>query len=164
PNFMFPEHWPISDTKELQAMIYYQTIARQRVHCMMDKGMALDEIRKQFHMNEYKDWDRTQHLPITAAAIYRELRGEGAEITPSVYKTVKGTIAKIQEEGRYLGVTSDTGQSLALRISNASDIEGIADRPHFTPGMKLTAQYEGQQQVNEVLEMKIMPRNTWQLS
>jgi len=40
-------------------------IARQRVRGMMDKGMALDEIRKQFHMNEYKDWDRTQHLPIT---------------------------------------------------------------------------------------------------
>ncbi len=157
PKFVVPGHGPISDTKDLQAMIDYLTIARQRVRGMMDKGMALDEIRKQFHMNEYKDWDRTQHLPITAAAIYRELRGEGPEITPSVEKTVKGTIAKIQEEGRYLGVTSDTGQSLALRISNATDIEGIADRSHFKPGMKFTALYEEQKQWNEVLEMKIMP-------
>jgi len=152
-----PGHGPISDTKDLQAMIDYLTIARQRVRGMMDKGMALDEIRKQFHMNEYKGWDRTQHLPITAAAIYRELRGEGPEITPSVEKTVKGTIAKIQEEERYLSVTSDAGQSLALRISNATDIEGIADRSHFKPGMKFTALYEEQKQWNEVLEMKIMP-------
>ena len=157
PKFVIPGHGPIGDTKDLQAMIDYLTIARQRVRGMMDKGMALEEIRKQFHMNEYKDWDRTQHLPVTAAAIYRELQGEGPEITPTVEKTVKGTITKIQEEGRYLTVTTDAGQPLALRISNASDIEGVADRSYFKPGMKFTALYEEQKQWNEVLEMKVTP-------
>ena len=157
PKFVIPGHGPISDTTDLQAMIDYLTIARQRVRSMMDKGMALEEIRKQFHMNEYKDWDRTQHLPVTAGAIYRELRGEGPEITPAVEKTVKGTITKIQKEGRYLTVATDAGQPLALRISNASDIEGIADRSYFKPGMKFTALYEEQKQWNEVLEMTVTP-------
>jgi cyclase len=157
PKFVVPGHGPISDTKDLQAMIDYLMIARQRVRGMMDKGIPLAEMRKQFHMNEYKDWDRTAHLPVTAEAIERELRGEGPEIIPSTEKKMTGTIAKIQEEGRYLTVNSDTGQTLALRISNASDIEGISDRSHFKVGMKFSALYEEQKQWNEVLEMKVMP-------
>ena len=157
PKLVVPGHGPISDTQDLQAMIDYLMIARQRVRGMMDKGIPLAEMRKQFHMNEYKDWDRTAHLPVTAEAIERELRGEGPEIIPSTEKKMTGTIAKIQEEGRYLTVNSDTGQTLALRISNASDIEGISDRSHFKVGMKFSALYEEQKQWNEVLEMKVMP-------
>ena len=157
PKLVVPGHGPLSDTKDLQAMIDYLMIARQRVRGMMDKGIPLAEMRKQFHMNEYKDWDRTAHLPVTAEAIERELRGEGPEIIPSTEKKMTGTIAKIQEEGRYLTVNSDTGQTLALRISNASDIEGISDRSHFKVGMKFSALYEEQKQWNEVLEMKVMP-------
>jgi glyoxylase-like metal-dependent hydrolase (beta-lactamase superfamily II) len=157
PKFVVPGHGPISDTKDLQAMIDYLTIARQRVRAMMDKGTPLAEIRKQFHMNEFKDWDRTAHLPVTAEAIERELRGEGPEVVPSAEKKVSGTIAEIKEEGRYLTVNSNAGQKLALRISNASDIEGIGDRSYFKVGMKFEALYEEQKQWNEVIEMKVTP-------
>ncbi len=157
PKFVVPGHGPISDTKDLQAMIDYLTIARQRVRGMMDKGMPLEAIRKEFHMNEYKDWDRTQHLPITAAAIYRELKGEGPEITPVVEKKVGGKITQVREEGRYLTVVTDSGQTLALRTAGNTDIEGIPDRSHFKVGMKLTATYEEQKEWNEALEVKVEP-------
>ena len=124
---------------------------------MMDKGIALAEMRKQFHMNEFKDWDRTAHLPVMAEAIQRELRGEGPEIIPAVEKRVAGAISEIKEEGRYLTVTSTSGEKLALRISNASDIEGIPDRSHFKVGMKFSALYEETKQWNEVLEIKVTP-------
>lgn len=157
PKFVIPGHGPLSDTKDLQAMIDYLVIARQRVRTMMDKGMPLEAIRKEFHMNEYKGWDRTQHLPVTAAAIYRELRGEGPEITPVTEKAVKGTITQVREEGRYLTIVTDSGQTLALRTAGNSDIEGIPDRSHFKVGMKLTATYEEQKEWNEALEVKVEP-------
>jgi hypothetical protein len=62
---------------DLQSMIDYLIIARQKVRAMMDRGMTLDAIRKNFRMDEYKGWDREQHYPVIAATIYRELRGEG---------------------------------------------------------------------------------------
>ncbi len=155
PKFVVPGHGPVSDTRDLQAMVDYLTIARQRVRAMMDKGMSLEAIRKEFHMNEYKGWDRTQHLPVTAAAIYRELRGEGPEITPVVEKKVSGKIAASREEGRYLTIVTDSGQTLELRTAGNTDIEGILDRSHFKVGMKLTATYEEQKEWNEALEVKV---------
>ncbi len=157
PKFVVPAHGPVSDTKDLQAMVDYLVIARQRVRAMMDKGMSLEAIRKEFHMNEYKEWDRTAHLPVMAAAIYRELRGEGPEITPVVEKTVKGTITQVREEGRYLTIVSDSGQTLALRTAGPTDIEGIPDRSHFKVGMKFTATYEEQKEWNETLGIKVEP-------
>ena len=68
---------------------------------------------------------------------------------------MRGRIVKIQEEGRFLTVTSDAGQTLALRISNASDIEGVADRSYFKVGMSFTALYEEGKDRNEVLEFKV---------
>ena len=124
---------------------------------MMDKGIALEAIRKDFHMNEYKDWDRTAHLPVMAAAIYRELKGEGPEITPSIEKTVKGTITQVREEGRYLTIATDAGQTLALRAAGPTDIEGIPDRSHFKVGMKIEALYEQQKEWNDTLEIKVLP-------
>ena len=158
PKFVVPAHGPASDTKDLQAMVDYLLIARQRVRAMMDKGMSLEAMRKEFHMNEYKDWDRTAHLPVMAAAIYRELRGEGPEITPVVEKKVSGKITQVREEGRYLTVVSDSGQTLALRTANNTDIEGIPDRSHFKVGMKFTATYEEQRLWNEALEFKVEPQ------
>ena len=154
-KFVIPGHGPISDTKDLQAMIDYLTIARQRVRGMMDKGMSLEEIRKQFHMNEYKDWDRTQHLPVTAAAIYRELQGEGPEIVVGVEKSTKGTITEVREEGRYLTIMTDAGQKLPLRTAGPTDLQGIPDRSHFKVGMKISALYEEQKEWNETLEIKV---------
>lgn len=140
-----------------QAMVDYLLIARQRVRSMMDRGMTLEAIRKEFRMDEYKEWDRTAHLPLTAATIYRELRGEGPEIAPVAERKLRGKIAKIAEEGRYLTVVSDTGQQLNLRISNATDIEGAPDRSHLKVGMSFTALYEEQKERNETLEIKIEP-------
>ena len=157
PKFVIPGHGPISDTNDLQAMIDYLTIARQRVRGLMDKGLPLAEIRKQFHMNEFKDWDRTAHLPVMAEAIERELRGEGPEIVPAVEKRTRGTITEVKEEGRYLAIVTDSGQKLALRTAGATDIEGIPDRSHFKVGMKLSALYEEQKLWNEVLELKVEP-------
>ena len=155
PKVVVPAHGPVMNVGDLQVMIDYLLLARQRVRGMMEKGMPLEAIRKQFHMNEYKDWDRTAHFPLMAATIHRELRGEGPEITPTVEKTVRGRIEKIAEEGRYLTVTSDAGQTLNLRISNASDIEGVPDRSHLKVGMNFTALYEEQQARNDVIEMTI---------
>jgi cyclase len=157
PKFVVPAHGPVGDTKDLQAMVDYLTIARQRVRSMMEKGMTLETIRKEFHMNEYKDWDRTAHLPVMAAAIYRELKGEGPEITPSTEKTVKGTITQVREEGRYLTLATDAGQTLALRAAGPTDIEGIPDRSHFKVGMKIEALYQQQKEWNDALEIKVLP-------
>ncbi|MBI4528353.1 MAG: hypothetical protein HY695_31550 [Deltaproteobacteria bacterium] len=150
-------HGPVGNVTDLQAMVDYLLLARQRVRAMMEKGMSLASIRKDFHMNEYKRWDREAHLSVMAATIYRELRGEGPEITPVVEKRLRGTIAKIAEEGRYLTVTSESGQQLSLRISNATDIEGIPDRSHLKVGMRFTAVYEEQKERNETLEIKVAP-------
>lgn len=154
-KFVVPAHGPVGDVKDLQAMVDYLLIARQRVRSMMAKGMPLDAIKKEFHMNEYKDWDRGAHLPAMAETIHRELRGEGPEIIPAVEKKVRGRITKVAEEGRYLTVVSDAGQQLPLRISNATDIEGIPDRSHFKVGMQFTASYEELKLWNDVLEIKV---------
>jgi cyclase len=155
PKIVVPAHGPVMGVGDLQVMVDYLLLARQRVRGMMEKGMALAEIRKQFHMNEYKGWDREAHFPVIASTIYRELRGEGPEITPVTEKSVRGKIAKIEEEGRYLTVTTDAGQQLPLRISNATDIEGIPDRSHFKVGMSFTALYEEQKERNETLQLKV---------
>lgn len=157
PKFVVPAHGPVSDVKDLQVMVDYLLTARQRVRAMMDKGMTLEAIRKQFHMNEYKEWDREVHLPVMAAAIYRELKGEGPEITPVVEKQVRGKIVKVEEAGLYLTVVSDSGQELPLRVSTTADVEGIPDRSHLKIGMRFTALYEEQKDRNEVLEIKAEP-------
>jgi cyclase len=155
PKIVVPGHGPVMGVGDLQVMIDYLLLARQRVRGMMEKGMPLEAIRKQFHMNEFKGWDREAHFPVIVSTIYRELRGEGPEITPVTEKNVRGNIAKIEEEGRYLTVAADNGQQLALRISNATDIEGVPDRSHFKVGMSFTALYEEQKERNETLQLKV---------
>ena len=155
PKIVVPAHGPIMGVADLQAMIDYLVIARQKVRAMMDKGMPLEAIQKNFRMEEYKGWDREAHYPVIAATIYRELRGEGPEITSVTEKTVKGKIEKIEEEGRFLTVTSDDGKSLALRISNGTDIEGVPDRSYFKVGMRFAAIYEEQKERNETLQFEV---------
>jgi cyclase len=155
PKIVVPAHGPLMGVADLQAMIDYLVIARQKVRAMMDKGMPLDAIRKNFRMEEYKGWDREQHYLVIAATIYRELRGEGPEITPATEKTIRGKIDKIEEEGRFLTVTTDDGKSLALRISNATDIEGVPDRSYFKVGMRFGALYEEQKERNETLQFQV---------
>ncbi len=155
PKVVVPAHGPLMGVADLQAMIDYLVIARRKVRAMMDQGLPLEAIRKNFRMEEYQGWDREQHYPVIAATIYRELLGEGPEITPVTEKTVKGKIDKIEEEGRYLTVSTDDGKPLALRISNATDIEGVPDRSHFKVGMRFTALYEEQKERNETLQFQV---------
>ncbi|HEX9445315.1 MAG TPA: MBL fold metallo-hydrolase [Candidatus Binatia bacterium] len=155
PKIVVPAHGPVMGVADLQVMIDYLLLARQRVRGMMEQGMTVEAIRKNFHMNEYKGWDREAHFPVIASTIYRELRGEGPETAPVSEKTVRGKIVKIQEEGRYLTVTTDAGRELALRISNATDVEGVPDRSHFKVGMSVTALYEEQKERNETLQFQV---------
>jgi cyclase len=155
PKVVVPAHGPVMGVADLQVMVDYLLSARQRVRGMMDKGMTLEAIRKEFHMNEFKGWDREAHFPVIASTIYRELRGEGPEVTPVTEKNVRGKIAKIEEEGRYLTIITDSGQELPLRISNATDIEGIPDRSHLKVGMSFAALYEEQKERNETLQLKV---------
>ncbi len=157
PKFVVPAHGPVGDTKDLQAMVDYLLIARQRVRGMMDQGKSLETIRKEFHMNEYKDWDRTIHLPVMAAAIYRELRGEAPEIIPVTEKSFRGKITKTVEDGRYLTIATDSGEELALRTANGGDIQGIPDRSQFKVGMKLSGSYEQGRDWNDALEIRVEP-------
>jgi len=157
PKAVIPSHGPVMNVGDLQVMIDYLLLARQRVRGMMEKGMTVEAVRKQFHMNEYKGWDREAHFPVIAATLYRELRGEGPEITPVIEKNIRGRIAKIEEEGRYLTVVAESGQQLPLRISNATDIEGVPDRSQLKVGMKFSALYEEQKERNETLQMKVEP-------
>ena len=158
PKFVIQAHGPIGDTKDLQAMVDYLLIARQRVRGMMDRGMSEPAIRELFHMNEYREWDRAAlHLPVMAAAIHRELQGLGPEIIVSPEKQLRGRITKVVDEGRYLTVASESGEEIALRVGGLVDIEGVPNRTQFKVGMRLHALYEQQKEWNEVLEIRVEP-------
>ena len=156
-KIVVPSHGPVGDAKDLQAMVDYLLIARQRVRATMDKQMPLETIKKDFHMNEYKGWDREVHLPVMADSIHRELRGEGPEIIPAIEKKVAGRVTKVEEAGLYVTTVTDGGQPLALRLSTLADIEGIPDRSQLKAGMRFTATYEEMKLWNDVLEIKVQP-------
>ena len=48
------------------------------------------------------------------------------QIVPITEQNVKGTIAKIAEEGRFLTTTSDAGQDIRLRTAGDTVFEGVA--------------------------------------
>jgi hypothetical protein len=141
PTIVVPAHGPVGDVTALHGLTDYLLLARQKVRAMMQQGLPLEVIEKQFDMHEYKDWDRGAHLSATAATIYRELKGEGPEIAPYKERRAHVTIAKIAEEGRFLTVTTDDGKELHLRAAGDVDFEGIKDRSELVLGMKLKVIY-----------------------
>jgi cyclase len=141
PKIVVPAHGPVGDVTALHGLTDYLLLARQKVRTMMQQGLLLEAIEKQFDMQEYKDWDRGAHLSATAATIYRELKGEGPEIAPYKERTAHVTITKIAEEGRFLTVTTDAGKELHLRAAGDVDFEGIKDRSELALGMKLKVIY-----------------------
>lgn len=151
PKIVVPNHGPVMAMADLETMIDYILMAREKVRAMMDKGLSLAEIDQQFTMDEFKGWDRTAHLPWIAETIWRELQGMGPLVTPITEKETKAIISKIAEEGRYLTVVAENGQVLHLRVSADTNIEGIPDRSQFKVGQKLTAQYEVPEGWNPVL-------------
>ena len=151
PKVMLPAHGPLGDVTDLQALTDYLLSAREKVRAMIGKGLSLADIEKQFNMSEYKGWDRDAHFPWMAETIYRELRGEGPQIVPVAEETVTATIAKMAEEGRFLTVTSDTGQEVRLRISTDTNFEGARDRSELKTGMKVKALYQVPQGANAAL-------------
>jgi cyclase len=151
PKIVVPAHGPLGDVTDLQALTDYLLTARQKVRAMMSKGLSLAEIEKQFSMSEYQGWDRDSHFPWTAETIYRELKGEDPLIVPMVEHTVKATISKLAEEGRFLGVTTASGEEVRLRISTETNFEGMADRSGLRVGMKVTALYQVPQGANAAL-------------
>ena len=128
PKIVVPAHGPLGDVTDLQALTDYLLTARQKVRAMMSKGLSLAEIEKQFNMSEYQGWDRDSHFPWTAETIYRELQGQDPLIVPMVEHTVKATISKLAEEGRFLTVTADERRGGA-----AADQHGDEFRRHGRP-------------------------------
>jgi len=152
PKVMIPAHGPLGDVKDLHALTDYLLLARQKVRSMMAKGMPLEAIVKDFHMNEYKGWDRENHFEWLAETLHRELQGMGPLVPTIVEQKVTGTIARLEEEGRRLLVKSAAGPDVRLRIASDTDIDGAAnDRSQLKVGMKLTATYQVPQGFNAAL-------------
>jgi cyclase len=151
PKVVVPAHGPLGDVTDLQALTDYLLSARQKVRAMMGRGLPLPEIEKQFNMSEYQGWDRDSHFPWMAETIHRELNGEGPQIVAMAEHTVKATISKLAEEGRFLTVKTETGEEVRLRISTETNFEGMADRSGLRPGMKVTALYQVPQGANAAL-------------
>src|SRR5882672_5364168 len=163
PKVMVPAHGPLGDVKDLHTLTDYLLLARQKVRTMMAKGMSLTAIVKEFHMNEYKGWDRENHFEWLAETLHRELQSQGPQVPQIVEQKVSGTITRLEEEGRRLIVKSDSGADLRLRIASDTDIDGAAtDRSELKLGMKLTATYQVPQGFNaalgyDVVEMIVLP-------
>ncbi len=156
PRVVVPAHGPLGDVRDLQAMVDYVLLARQKVRVMMDKGLPLAEIIKQFHMNEFRDWDRTSHFDWMAETIFRELQGLGPIRIKIVDRDAKGVITKVTEEGRYFSIDSGDGKELRLRIGSDSNIEGIADRTKLRVGQKVVASYQVPEGFNPALGYDII--------
>lgn len=156
PRVVVPAHGPLGDVTHLSAMTDYLLSARQKVRVMMDKGLALPEIEKQFNMNEYVGWDRGSHFPWMAETIYRELQGEPPQHATVTERTASGTIEAINEEGRFLKTASETGEHLPLRVTGETVFEGVADRSQLKVGMRFTAQYMVPQGANAALGFDVM--------
>src|SRR4029077_7744999 len=106
------------------------------------RGMALPAIEKAFNMNEYRDWDRTEHLSWTADTIYRELKGEGPQAVQTTEKRISGVVSKAVQDGRCVTGKGMDGTETQLRITADTDVAGIADRTLVRAGMKLSALYQ----------------------
>ena len=156
PRVVVPSHGPLSDVRDLQTMVDYLLLGRQKVRVMMDKGIPLPEIIKQFHMNEFVGWDRTSHFDWMAETVWRELQGLGPIVVKTTEQSMKGVITKLTEEGRYFTANAGGDKELRLRVSSDTNIEGVADRTHLKVGQKITASYEMPQGFNPALGYDII--------
>ena len=162
PKIVIPAHGPLGDVRDLEAMVDYLVLARHKVREMMGANMPLPAIEQAFNMNEFKGWDRTEHLSWTADTIYRELMGEGPLIVRNTEKRVSGVVTRAVQDGRFVTVKAADGGELRLRVTADTDVAGIADRTMVKPGMKLAGLYQIPQGVNpalgyDALEITVSP-------
>jgi len=157
PKVMVPAHGPLGDVKDLHRLTDYLLLARSKVRAMMAKGMTLQAIMQEFHMNEYQGWDRGEHFEWLAETLHRELQGQGPQVAKLVEERLKGTITQVREEGRRLVVKTDSGSEVRLRTTSDTDIEGAAaDRSQLKTGMKISASYLVPQGANAALGFDVM--------
>jgi len=156
PRVVVPSHGPLSDMRDLQNMVDYVLLARQKVRVMMDKGTPLPDIIKQFHMNEYKDWDRASHFDWMAETIHRELQGLGPIKIKILDQDARGVITRVTEEGRYFSIDQGDGKELRLRVASDTNIEGVADRTALRVGQKVSASYQVPEGFNPALGYDIV--------
>ncbi len=159
PRVMIPAHGPLGDVKDLHALTDYLLLARKKVLAMLQQGLPLADIVKQFHMNEYKGWDRELHFAWIAETLYRELQGMGPQVATLVEERLVGTITQVGQEGRRLAVRTDAGQDVRLRITSDTDIAGAADRSQLKAGMKARALYVVPQGANAALGFDVYELN-----
>jgi glyoxylase-like metal-dependent hydrolase (beta-lactamase superfamily II) len=156
PRVVVPSHGPPGDVRDLQAMVDYVLLARQKVRAMMERGLPLPEIVKQFNMDEFKGWDRATHYDWIAETIYRELAGLGPIVVRTIEHEARGTLAKVVEAGRNLTLMTEDGKEIRLRVTSDTNIEGVADRTQLRPGMIVDATYEEPQDFNSALGFDVM--------
>lgn len=156
PRVVVPSHGPLSDMRDLQNMVDYLLLARQKVRVMMDKGTPLPDIIRQFHMNEYKDWDRASHFDWMAETIHRELQGLGPIKIKILDQDARGVITRVAEEGRYFSIDQGDGKELRLRVASDTNIEGVADRTALRVGQKVSASYQVPEGFNPALGYDIV--------
>ena len=68
----------------------------------------------------------------------------------------RGTITAVAEEGRFITVKADSGETLRLRTAGDTVFEGIADRSKLAVGQKFTAQYMVPEGFNAALGYDIL--------
>ncbi len=56
---------------------------------------------------------------------------------------IKGNVAGIEREGRYITIKSKDGMSVTVRISSSStELNGVGDRAEIKKGQSITATYD----------------------
>ncbi len=56
---------------------------------------------------------------------------------------IKGKVAGIEREGRYITIKSKDGKSVTVRISSSStELNGVGDRSEIKEGQRITATYD----------------------
>ncbi len=151
PRVVVPSHGPLSTVSDLQVMVDYILLARQKVRLMMAKGMALPDVIRNFHMNEFKDWDRATHFDWMAETIHRELSGQGPIIVTVKELNSSGELTGVIEAGRNLTLKTAEGKDVRLRVTSDTNIEGAADRTQLRTGMKVQALYKEPEDFNPAL-------------
>jgi len=142
PQIVVPAHGPVGGGWLVDGMIEYLLLARDGVQEMMKKGMPLAAIEKEFRMNSFSEWDRTEHLPWMAATIHRELQGLPPQVITTTERRVSGVVATAVQDGRRVTVTAGDGTQVQLRVTGDTVFEGISDRTAIRSGMKVSAVYE----------------------